>query len=128
MGMFDDISVPAHLLPILATDQPAFENAKFQTRSLANTMGVYRITPDGFLERNIFRTGAWQREPDAHGYLIFYGSNPTQTRTLPDGRVVEGWTEFEAKFTDGKLLSIRQRSENHEPRLPCVPDAEDEEL
>jgi hypothetical protein len=113
MGMFDDITCLAAL-----PDEPV-NDRNFQTKDLENLLDHYTITEDGKLLVDVFklhvRTDAekerykqetgykfappFRREEkgrveiDYHGRIVFYGGDP--------------WREYEAKFTDGRLVEIR---------------------
>jgi len=84
MGMFDDIVCKR---PLPGPKQPPDES--FQTKDFDCRMDHYTITAEGTLVKE----GV---EIPFHGLLNFY------TYTQDDW-----WFEYDAKFTDGKLVEIR---------------------
>jgi len=81
MGMFDEIEVKVPL--------PGLERPKtnwFQTKDLECLLDRYSIEDGILLKEGV--------PCDYHGYIVFYTSE------------MEKWFEYEAKFTDGKLVSI----------------------
>jgi len=84
MGMYDDITCE-HVLPF----EPKPRSNSFQTKDFDRLMDHYTITKDGrLLKREV--------EVPFHGMLNFY----TYTHD-------NMWFEYEAKFTDGRLIEIR---------------------
>jgi hypothetical protein len=84
MGMYDDITCE-HVLPF----EPKPRGNSFQTKDFDRLMEHYTITKDGrLLKREV--------EVPFHGMLSFY--------TYTDDNM---WFEYEAKFTDGRLIEIR---------------------
>ena len=92
MGLFDYIHV----------NQPGFDpDEAFQTKDFDPYMHRYDITNDGRLTLTqwIFGSGLGQpEEVDFHGIVHFH--------TLRDN---DDWVECEAKFTDGRLMSIQKK-------------------
>ena len=96
MGMFDDVTCH-YLLPDGKPPQP------FQTKTFDEPyLEHYTITAEGRLLRD---KPWWTREKDSpfdptdtnfHGVLNFYGGDADE------------WREFDAKFTDGQLMSITE--------------------
>jgi hypothetical protein len=84
MGMFDDISCE-HVLPA----EPKPKDDYFQTKDFDRLLDHYTITADGRLLKE-------KAEVPFHGVLNFY------TYTNDDM-----WFEYEAEFTDGRLIEIR---------------------
>jgi len=105
MGMFDYIRIESHLLPITETEQVdiELEDSDFQTKDMDCFLNEYEITPNGSLILINEMVGGWNyqeahREIKYHGLLNFYTE-------------VHGtWYEFEAKFTDGKMVDIKRVS------------------
>lgn len=109
MGLFDDIEV---LWPL----PDGYKHTMFQTKDLECCMGRYRINADGTLDKaewepvpeperpypdmpfigSVRRSGVWTKI-SFHGILNFYNYDKDET---PD------WHEYEAKFTDGKVVEI----------------------
>lgn len=87
MGLFDDIEVDWPL-------PDGFDGKHFQTKDLECYMERYRITREGALERHRREGDTWTNE-DFHGILNFYDYGPTGE-----------WHEYNAKFTDGKVVGI----------------------
>jgi hypothetical protein len=114
MGMFDDVTCLAPL-----PDDYAGDRARFQTKDLDRTLDRYVITEDGRLLVNAFRL---EDNPDWKGWAAGFldGSHPFDRVEL--GQVEVGydgllkfyggstgtWHEYEAKFTDGRLVEIKQ--------------------
>jgi len=104
MGMFDDVICEAPL-----PDGKPGKN--FQTKDFeCPYLEKYTITADGRLLRD---DPWWERPKDQpakpadmnfHGVLNFYGYN-TET---------EEWREFNAKFTDGKLVEIEPATQHQD--------------
>lgn len=98
MGMFDDVICEVEL----PDGKP--NKCGFQTKDLDCQLDKYTITKDGRLTRARYRWNEAQNEyvPDGadviqhHGYLNFYDYNSD----------TKEWREFNAKFTDGKLVEI----------------------
>jgi hypothetical protein len=82
MGLFDTLHCD-HPLPDGCTER------EFQTKSLASTMGTYRIDAAGRLLH------AGGQDTGFHGVLRFY------TRSAAGN-----WHEYEAKFSDGALQQL----------------------
>jgi hypothetical protein len=84
MGMYDDVTCE-HPLP----GEPKPKDNHFQTKDLDCLMDRYTITRDGRLLKK-------KAEVQFHGMLNFY--------TYTDDDM---WFEYDAKFTDGRLIEIR---------------------
>ncbi len=82
--MFDNITCE-HVLPF----EPKPRGNSFQTKNFDCFLDCYTITKDGRLLKQ-------EVEVRFHGMLNFY--------TYTDDSM---WFEYEAKFTDGRLLEIR---------------------
>jgi hypothetical protein len=109
LGMFDDIKCDATL-----PDSRIVPGSWFQTKSLACSMYRYSITDDGRLvyHQHRYQYGPEQLikgrcalptyepvgdiEMDYHGDIRFYAEATDKT-----------WAEYVARFTNGKLESIR---------------------
>lgn len=100
MGMFDYIKIDSKLLPYIGNiDSNYFDNELWQTKSLDNCLIIYQITKNGLIEIGY---GEENLENDYekifidnfHGIIRFYTD------------INEIWYEFDAKFTDGKLVSV----------------------
>lgn len=83
MGMFDDITCEQ---PLPAEPKPP--GTSFQTKDFDCDMDQYTITADGLLLKH-------GESVPFHGMLNFYTFTPDSM-----------WFEYEAKFTDGRLVSI----------------------
>lgn len=100
MGMFDDVICEAPL--------PDGYEGRFQSKDFDCELATYKITADGRLLRREYE---WKNSPDAplgirrvergwtevlfHGVLNFY-----------DYADDKSWREYNAKFTDGRLVEI----------------------
>jgi len=89
--MFDDITCE-HPLPA----DPKPPGTSFQTKDFDCFMDRYTITADGYLLRN-------GESVPFHGMINFY----TYTRD-------DMWFEYEAKFTDGRLVEIKALNIYHQ--------------
>ena len=106
MGMFDTVLINATLLPVSEEDKLRLKDETFQTKSLENSLSVYRITDDGILETdwdtNFGKTSKkdnknWEIVPITDA-IKFY------TSATDNGE----WFEFVALFENGKLLNIKK--------------------
>lgn len=112
MGLFDYVNCEAPLPDGKPTPPELFQTKDFDNPYLEK----YTITKDGrlvhhavdyeWIKDEAAPLGYWQRATPAgdvdtnwHGFLNFYDYN-TSTKE---------WREFDAKFTDGKLVEIVQR-------------------
>ena len=97
MGMFDDVKCE-RVMP--GDRQP--RSCQFQTKDFACEMSGYEITSDGRLLKD--------GEPHYfHGHLNFY----THESDDNTGRGGGWWFEYDAKFTDGRLVEIRAIDIHH---------------
>lgn len=103
MGMFDYIRIASCQLPITEAEQIdiELEDSDFQTKDLACTLNCYEITPYGELILIQRMVEDWQykevyEQVSYHGCLNFYTD------------VFGKWFEFQAKFTDGKMVEIKR--------------------
>lgn len=98
MGMFDHVECRVPLPDGYVSPDG------YQTKSFDNQLEVYIITEGGLLERR----GGWlcgDPDPDPvivpfHGCFRFYADEPA-----PPG-MFGAWHEYEARFTDGRLVRI----------------------
>lgn len=118
MGMFDEIKVNLDLLPLNDDERNILANDIFQTKSLHRCMDEYEISKEGKLLLHSYRIESTPYEPDNskdwtvtfgklkrifertsivdyHGIINFYGVGK-------DDKIYE----FNAKFTDGNLVTI----------------------
>lgn len=107
--MFDYIRVHPSLLPVTPEERNAIENEEcdFQTKDLDCYLNEYEITPDGFLILVNEMIGGWNyqevyRQIKYHGHLRFY----TEVYFGTEDNLKVEWYEFQAKFTDGKMVEI----------------------
>lgn len=84
MGMFDDITCER---PLPGPTQPPYKS--FQTKDFDCLMDHYTITGDGTLTKDGVPV-------PFHGMVNFYTFTPEHM-----------WFEYNAKFTDGKLIEIQ---------------------
>jgi len=121
MGIYDILKISTSKLPLTDIEKLSIgENHVWQTKDFKCIMTTVEITDDGKLKFLDFRyewdenlksvisylTGEsgglvvkdehWVELDDYHGYVNFYSS------------VNEVWYEFNAKFTDGKLVKIER--------------------
>jgi hypothetical protein len=136
MGMFDEIICEYPL-----ENAPSFieEGHKFQTKSLDNTMSVYKISKDGklILVKEICGSEV-NKDLKFHGEIIFYTSNIKGcghgiyfTR---DGAAAEN-VDYKAIFNQGQLTEIKLINKTIEDALPVseqnfkyLEDVESEEM
>ncbi len=108
MGMFDYIKIDQKLLPYVENIKPhLFENVEWQTKSLEKCLFVYQITENGLIEigagDEYFKNDFEQIEiENFHGIIRFY--------TCID----KVWFQFDAKFIDGKLVSVINSVDNQD--------------
>jgi hypothetical protein len=115
MGMFDYVHVNLEKLPLTDEEKKSLgANPSFQTKHFDCILTNIRITDDGELEIDRFDYGFDKDSFNAfgikgclthenertekipyHGYFNFYTHNKKKE-----------WIEFNAKFTDGKLVEI----------------------
>ena len=93
MGMFDDVKCKR-------TMPDGFEGEWFQSKDLSCELNTFEITDDGrFVQTGDCQDGKADlpvpKEIDFHGWLNFYTNDKTR-----------GWLEYNAKFTDGRLVKI----------------------
>lgn len=130
MGMFDYISIESKVnLPIPENFDLNLKTFEFQTKSLDNAMLLYTIANDGFLyqenyiepvkttEKNIIVGKPLRKKVDFHGVIEFGAYHSTDT--------IDYSLEYEAKFTDGALQSIKLLSYDkyeHKSRSESIKD------
>jgi hypothetical protein len=125
MGMFDDIVVEQPL-----PDAGAANVNGWQTKDLDCTMDTYRITAEGRLMEEVYRTedrsdktaapgtlasirGIWTkihegwRDMNYHGVLNFYGH-------VGSSYDPASWYEYNATFTNGQLVGFERVGPNGE--------------
>jgi len=120
MGMYDNLKIKTEMLPISDDDKKLLgENPDWQTKDFDCIFSTAEITEDGKLKFRSFSYGwdengistmtkvtgkkgalieknvEWIDLKDYHGFVIFYSSDKN-----------DDWWEFNAKFTDGKLVEI----------------------
>jgi hypothetical protein len=95
MGMFDYIKIDQILLPCIGNiKSDLFENEFWQTKSLYNCLSTFTIKKDGLLEETLTKESI--KIDDFHGIISFYTD------------VDDIWFQFDAKFTEGKLISVTE--------------------
>lgn len=112
MGMFDYITVENKvILPLPLDFDMDLKTFEFQTKSLDNCMYLYTIANDGFLyqenyiepvestDKTVIVGKALRKKVDFHGVINFGAYHTTD--------LVDYLLEYEAKFTDGVLQSIK---------------------
>lgn len=109
MGMFDDVRCD-HPLP----EEPTGGKRDFQTKDLECMLDHYRITEGGRLVVRSYGAGA-ERDTNFHGVLNFY------TYTGKANSKDFEWWQYQAKFTDGKLVKITGGKENRHGRRKAGP-------
>lgn len=114
MGMYDYLKVSIDKLPITNEEKELHgDNLNFQTKEFECTLNTYFITDDGLLQYRHFN----QDYLDTTDELFANIGVPDETNgtlvTIPYHGVFrfydffgEHFTEFNAKFTDGKLVEI----------------------
>jgi len=123
MGMFDYLFIDTNMLPIsdeekiIIGDEPGW-----QTKNFENIMTEIYITNDGELKINQWEYEVVPKEerphPDDDGLSGLVGSlrrSNENLETIPHHGYVnfytsisKKWYEFNAKFTDGKLVEIKR--------------------
>jgi hypothetical protein len=123
MGMFDYLFIDTNMLPIsdeekiIIGDEPGW-----QTKDFDNVMTEIYITNDGELKINQWEYEVVPKEerphPDDDGIAGMVGSlrrSNESLETIPHHGYVRfydsinrEWYEFNAKFTDGKLVEIKR--------------------
>lgn len=91
--MFDDIKCK-YKLP-----HKEVQNETFQTKDFECLLETYEITGDGHLKRG-------NKKIPYHGVVTFY------TALNNDYKDESKWYEYEAKFTDGKLVTVKRVKNN----------------
>ena len=111
MGMFDGVKC-GRVMP--GDRQP--RDYEFQTKDFACEMAQYEIASDGRLLKD--------GEPHYfHGHLNFYTHEPDDNT----GRGGGWWFQYDAKFTDGRLVEIKavdihhSKFGEHEPDIVVYP-------
>lgn len=98
--MFDNLICLAPL-----PNDPPIPRDDFQTKDLDCLLDTYTITEDGLLLH-----ARWNVEGELtvpyHGLIRFYYGDWSN-----DDQKMHAWYEYEAKFTDGKLVEIRMLQE-----------------
>lgn len=125
MGMFDYINVENKvILPVPLDFNMDLKTFEFQTKSLENAMLLYTIANDGFLYQENYIEPvdnsnsiekAARKKVDFHGVINFGAYHSTD--------LIDYSLEYEAKFTDGILQSIKLLSYNkyeHESRSDSI--------
>lgn len=131
MGLFDTIIVNVDSLPDITETQRELikVNGPFQSKSLNCMMGVYHIADDG---RLLMETGKWEIAPDSEQpptsdnirklYDRVFRLQYRETEDVEYHGILNFYTyvgrtelaEFNAKFTDGKLVWIKRFFEENE--------------
>ena len=115
MGMFDSIIINPEKLPVTREEKILLKDAVFQTKDFDKLLLLYLISdndelliskqkeensnkPNFYIEEEmrIKPTDIFFDKTAYHGHLNFYTS------------ISSIWYEFEAKFTDDKLISIKR--------------------
>lgn len=99
--MFDYILIDSKLLPYVGNvPSNFFDNEFWQTKSLDNCLSDYTITKEKLIKKTLYKEVI--EITDFHGIIRFYTS------------INEIWYQFDAKFTDGELVSITESlNEDH---------------
>jgi len=121
MGMFDEI-ICEYPLPEFV---PSFikEGHKFQTKSLDNTMSIYKISKDGklILAEQIWGHAAANQDLNFHGEIYFYTNNISGcghgVYFTRDGAAAEN-VDYKAVFNQGQLTEIKLVNYTIEDALP----------
>lgn len=101
--MYDEILISKDKLPLTEAEKELIGNEhRFQSKDLRCMLDVIKISDDGYITQVSTMEGGsipekTQGEIKMHGWLNFY--------TYLKGDV---WLEFNAKFTDGKLIEIKR--------------------
>ena len=123
MGMFDTIICHYHL-----PEKEHDSIRSWQTKDLECVLGTYYITAEGRLlsDESLYEepleienwngfpvvntVGPGSRDTNYHGLLRFYSLFPENHDWSDDydPNLKQEWIEYEAKFTDGTLVDIKQ--------------------
>ncbi len=113
MGMYDHLLINKELLPITQEEKDKIsEGEVYQTKNFDNAMDKYEILDNGDLK---VTRATWYKDDKQvdteiipyHGIINFY-----TYIGAPNSYKDEEWFEFQAKFTDGKLVEIRRFKED----------------
>ena len=106
MGMFDTVLINATFLPVSEEDKLRLKDKTFQTKSLENSLSVYRITDDGTLETDWDTNfGKISKEESKNWEIVpITDAIKFYTSATDNGK----WFEFIALFENGKLLNIKK--------------------
>jgi hypothetical protein len=96
--MFDDLNIAKE---IKIPGFPKNQNRDFQTKDLECQCHRFEVSPEGRLTLTINRKAGTRISVDQnfHGMLNFYAL------------LGDRWFEYNAKFTDGKLVSVKRVKE-----------------
>lgn len=123
MGMFDVVVINKNMLPLSDEEKNNIpDNPEWQTKSFENELTEIYITDDGELKVNRFEYETVPKEerpyPNAEGFLGLAGSLKRVNERLEKiefhgifnfySYIGEEFYKFNAKFTDGKLESIKR--------------------
>jgi hypothetical protein len=125
MGMFDYLFVSASLLPLTDEEKLVIkDDTEWQTKNFDRELTEVYLTNEGDIKINRWELETVPKEerpfPNETGFREIFGSLRRANERLESvtyhGIVnfythVEGsWIEFNAKFTDGKLVSIEREN------------------
>ena len=137
MGMFDYLFIDTNMLPISDEEKIIIGNEPgWQTKDFDNILTEIYITNDGELKINrwVYETVPKEERPHPdddgvlglagslertnvrletiphHGYVNFYTFISNSESTPPSNK----WYEFNAKFTDGKLVEIKEEKRKND--------------
>ena len=126
MGMFDCLFIDTKMLPVSDEEKIIIgDNPGWQTKDFENVMTRIYITNDGELKISRWEYEVVPKEERPHqnddGVLGLAGSlkrTNVRLETIPHHGYVNfyyfianKWYEFNAKFTDGKLIEIKRINE-----------------
>ena len=123
MGMFDYLFIDTKMLPVSDEEKIAIgDEPGWQTKDFDNTLTEVYITDNGELKISRWEYDVVPVEerphPNEEGFLGFAGSlrrSNIRLETMPHhgyvnfySHIGSEWYEFNAKFTDGKLVEIKK--------------------
>jgi hypothetical protein len=129
MGMFDYLFIDTKMLPVSDEEKILIGNEPgWQTKDFDNILTEIYITNDGELKINRWEYDVVPKEerphPDDDGVLGLSGSlerTNVRLETIPHHGYVnfytsisKKWYEFNAKFTDGKLVEIKEEKRKND--------------
>ena len=102
--MYDTILINIEKLPISEDEKAILKGESFQTKSLENSLDIYRITDDGILETDWNANFENLNTDSGQHWEIVPITDVIKFHTFTNNE----WFEFVALFEEGKLLIIKR--------------------